>query len=147
MMLQAFININKNISVIKKLQYNFTKVRDGVGSKAVWMFSKKSSDLVAPPFPYVLFHLEAPLPFCFSTFPSKIYHIYDLSFLCCMFPKQKPSLCQKVFGLPHLQQVEVGKVDGDDRKGKADEEDSRDRAQTSNHFPQTCHRRYVSSPP
>jgi len=61
-----------------------------------------------------------------------------------MFPKQKPSLCQKVFGLPHLQQVEVGKVDGDDRKGKADEEDSRNCAQTSNKFPQTCQWRYVS---
>ena len=89
-------------------------------------------------------YLEAPLPFCFSAFPSKIYHIYDLSFLYCMFPKQKPSLCQKVFGLPHLQQVEVGKVDGDDRKGEADEEDSRDRTQTSDHFPQTCQWRYVS---
>ena len=34
-----------------------------------------------------------------------------------MFLK-KPSLCQNVFGLPHPQQVEVGKVGGDDRKGK-----------------------------
>ena len=38
------------ISIIKKLQYNFPKMRGG-GSKAVWNFSKNSSDLVAGPFP------------------------------------------------------------------------------------------------
>ena len=34
----------------KKLQCNFPKIR-GLGSKAVWNFSKDSSDLVAVPFP------------------------------------------------------------------------------------------------
>ena len=34
----------------KKLQCNFPKIR-GLGSKAVWNFSKDSSDLVAGPFP------------------------------------------------------------------------------------------------
>ena len=40
---------NANISIIKKLQYNFPKMRGG--AKAVWKFSKNSSDLVAGPFP------------------------------------------------------------------------------------------------
>ena len=38
------------ISVIKKLQYNFPKMRGG--SKAVWNFSENSSDFVAGPFSY-----------------------------------------------------------------------------------------------
>ena len=43
------------ISIIKKMQHNFPKMRGG--SKAVWNFSKNSSDLVAWPFPksYPLF--------------------------------------------------------------------------------------------
>ena len=39
------------ISIIKKLQYNFPKMKGGGGSKAIWNFSENSSDLVAPPFP------------------------------------------------------------------------------------------------
>ena len=41
--------INVTISIIINLQYNFPKMRGG--SKAVWNFSKKSSNLVAGPFP------------------------------------------------------------------------------------------------
>ena len=42
--------INATISIMKKLQYNFPKMRGGE-SKVVWTFSKKSSDLVAGSFP------------------------------------------------------------------------------------------------
>ena len=38
------------ISIIKKLQHNFPKMR-GRGSKAIWNFSENSSDLVAGQFP------------------------------------------------------------------------------------------------
>ena len=41
--------INATISIIKKLQYNFPKMRGG--SKAVWNFSEKSSHLAHPSFP------------------------------------------------------------------------------------------------
>ena len=43
--------IYSTISIIKKLQHNFPKMRGG-GSKAVWNFSENSSDLVEPSFPY-----------------------------------------------------------------------------------------------
>ena len=42
--------INATISTIKNLQYNFPKKKGG--SRAVWNFSKNSSDLVAGSFPY-----------------------------------------------------------------------------------------------
>ena len=42
--------IYATISIIKSLQHDFPKMRGG-GSKAVWNFSKKSSDLVAGYFP------------------------------------------------------------------------------------------------
>ena len=41
--------INATISIIKNLQHDIPKMR--AGSKAVWSFSKKSSDLVAGSFP------------------------------------------------------------------------------------------------
>ena len=40
--------IYSTISIIKKLQHNFPKMR--VGSKAVWNFSENSSDLAQPSF-------------------------------------------------------------------------------------------------
>ena len=46
--------INATISIIKKLQYDFPKMRGGGGgSKAVWIFSENSSDLVPPSFPHL----------------------------------------------------------------------------------------------
>ena len=56
--------INATISIIKKLQHNFPKMRGG-GSKAVWNFSKKSSDLVAGFFPmHLSLYLSLNQPLC-----------------------------------------------------------------------------------
>ena len=41
--------INATISIIENLQHNFPKMREG--SKALWNFSKQSSNLTARPFP------------------------------------------------------------------------------------------------
>ena len=47
--------IYATLSIIKNLQYNFPKMKEGGrgGWKSVWIFSENSSDLVAWPFPYI----------------------------------------------------------------------------------------------
>ena len=47
----SYFFANATISIVKNLQYNFPKMRGGRESKAIWNFFKKSSDLVAAPFP------------------------------------------------------------------------------------------------